>query len=628
MYMRDSSGKTKDRPWHRLHKRCRELRAGYERFSLHFQGRISYIFRCYGVLTNICSFVCLCVLVVMVGFDHNQAARHAIDVSLRAIQCIILAGIVLNLVFNLPAYSRSTRLLHWIMDIAMLMTLLPLLYPHPEHPWLPWLEQLLYSSRYLYFILGIYSLVDGCSSLMRLLSRRVNPSLLLGGTFLLFIIAGSLVLMMPRCLHHPISYTDSFFVSTSAISITGLTPVDIPSTFTALGQIVICILLQVGGIGIITFTSFFAIFYSGSQSIYNQLLIRDIVYTKSMSDLVPTVVTILCFTLFIEAVGAVAIYFTLPAELGLSTDERLLTAIFHSTSSFCNAGFSIIPDGMSNTALLHGNQGIYIVTSIMILAGAIGFPILVNIRQIALARIKHFFFRLSGHKTQTQRVHLAILNTRLALVTTMIILVVSTVAFFVIESPNSMRGMSLYERVVQSVFNSLTPRSAGFVSIPVSSFMPLTLIFVMAQMWIGGASQSMSGGIKVNTVAMLILNLRSIITGRRNVYAYDRRIATPSVRRANAVMTLSILFTFVVTCCLMALEPDARPIELVFESISAVFTVGSSFGITPELCDTSKYILSAAMFVGRVGLVSLLSGMFVSARDPSSYYPPEIIVIN
>ena len=610
-----------------LNKKIDLFRHKYVHFTVHFHANIRTISIVLSFATFLCSLACLVVLMVLIGFEHQETSRHTLDVILRFAQGIILTSIIFNLLLNFKYTVSSTKLLKWVVDIAMLTTLLPLIYPHPENPWIPWLEQILYSQRFFYIVIGAYALVDFCYGLMRLLSRKMNPSVLLATTFLFFIIAGSLVLMMPRCLQHPISFTDSFFVSTSAVSITGLSTLDIPTTFTPLGQMVICFLLQVGGIGIITFTSFFALFYSGSQSIYSQLLIKDIVYSKSMSSLVPTLLTILFFTLTMELVGAAAVYFTLPEISGMNENERIFASIFHSTSSFCNAGFSIIPGGMANPELMSGNQSIYIVTSMLILAGAIGFPVLVNIREMISDYVHRIADRMRNRR-QERRVHVLDLNTKLVVAVTFIILIISSFLFFILESSNSMRGMSLYERVVQSVFNSLTPRSAGFISIDIGSFLPLTLLIVMVQMWIGGASQSMAGGIKVNTVAVLLLNLKSIISGRKAVSVFDRNISFPSVRRANAVITLSLLFTLTIACTLIALEPGIRPTEIVFESISAVFTTGSSFGITPALSTSSKYVLCLAMFVGRVGLVSLLTGLFSHGPDRSSHFPSENIVIN
>jgi Trk-type K+ transport system membrane component len=412
------------------------------------------------------------------------------------------------------------------------------------------------------------------------------------------------------------------------VCITGLTSVDIASTFTPLGDVILALMLQIGGIGIITFTSFFAIFYSGNQSIHSQLLIKDMVYSKTMNDLGPTLLYIIGFTFTIEVIGAVMIYFTIPAELGMDIEAKIMFAVFHSLSSFCNAGFSIIPNGMANPALLHGNQLIYIATSILVFAGAIGYPILVNLKDIFFNYVRRLWCFVTRSRRPMLAVHIYDLNTKLVFYTTMSILVVSSVAFYLLESSNSMAGMSTYERIVQSVFNSLTPRSAGFVSLNPATFLNVTLLLIVVQMWIGGASQSMAGGIKVNTVAVVMLNLRAVVKNHSGAKAFNRHISTPSVRRANAVVTLSIVSTLILIIVLMLCEPELSARDVIFESISAIFTVGSSMGITEQLGMASKIFLSIAMFIGRVGLISLLTGMFTAERDTSTLYPDENVIIN
>lgn len=612
---------------HFITSRLRRATAGWARFTRHFRLGIRYISGALGVCTYVAALACVVALMLLVGFEHTTSTRNSIHIVLRVIQGIFLTRIIFDLTFRFSDTVHNTRVFKWIVDAGVMLSLLPLLYPHPEHPWIPWLEQALYSPYMLYGVLGTYSLTELCYGVMRLAGRRTNPALMLGTAFLVFILTGSLLLMMPRAVNGTISFTDSFFVATSAVSITGLSTVDIATTFTPLGQTILCVLLQIGGIGIITFTSFFAMFFSGNQSIFSQLLVRDIIYTKSMSSLIPTLLYIIVFTLSIELAGAAALYFTIPDSALTLGQSKIMTAIFLSMASFCNAGFTNIEGGLANETLLHGDQSIYIVTSVLIMAGAIGYPILVNLRDI----IRHKTRSLFGvrHRSNGPRpIHLYDLNTKLVLTTTFSILLISSALFFIIESSHSMAGLPLYDRIVQSVFNSVTPRSAGFISINPVSFTSFTLIIVMVQMWIGGSSQSMAGGIKVNTVAALLLNLRSIIRGHHNISAYDRNIATSSIRRANAMVTLSILLTISVILALVALEPDKSAKDLIFESISAIFTVGSSMGITDQLSVASKYILCAAMFFGRVGLLSLLTGFCAQDHDPTSHYPSENIIIN
>ena len=299
---------------------------------------------------------------------------------------------------------------------------------------------------------------------------------------------------------------------------------------------------------------------------------------------------------------------------------------FHSMSAFCNAGFSILPDGMANHTLMTGNQTIYIVTSLMILAGSIGFPVLLNIKD----KVVNFFRKFFPHRnTGTPKlIHLYDLNTKLVLVTTFSILAFSSVAFFILEYNNTLAGMSLYDKTVQSVFNSLTPRSAGFVSINPANFLPVTLLLVLLQMWIGGASQSLAGGIKVNTVAAVTLSLRAVVLGHKSATAFNRSISIGSVRRAYSVVTLSIIATVVYLVIVLLLEPQLSVKDVAFEVVSALFTVGSSLGITAELSDASKIVLSTAMFLGRVGILSLIMGFAGMSVDKSSHYPSENIIIN
>ncbi len=598
----------------------------YNLFTFRFRSAIARISDAAYITAGIASLGTLILLTLHFGFHTTPETDAKTKIVLRLFQAIFIFNVTFNLSFRFKKTLRDTRWLKWIVDIAILSTLLPLLYPHPDHPWIPLLERILYSNAFMFSTIGTYSVVCLCSAIMKLIGHRTNPSIILSGSFLIFIIIGSLLLMMPKCTVSPISYTDSLFMATSAVCITGLSSIDIPTTLTPAGILVMTILIQAGALGIVTFTSFFAIFFSGAPSIYNQLLIKDMIYSKSMNNLVPTLLYILGFTLAVELVGAVAIYFTIPEDLGLSLGDKLMFAGFHSMSSFCNAGFSILPDGMANRTLMTGDQSIYIVTSIMILAGAIGFPLLLNLKDKLVNSIGKILPKHTGNNPRL--VHFYDLNTKLVFVTTISILTACSLAFFILEYDNTLAGMSDYDKAVQSIFNSLTPRSAGFISVNPANFLPVTLLIVLIQMWIGGASQSLAGGIKVNTVATITLSLRAVILGHKGANAYNRRLSTGSVRRAFGVVTLSIITTVTYLITVMLLEPQLSVKAVTFEVISALFTVGSSLGITADLGDVSKIVLATAMFLGRVGILSLIMGLAGISADKSSHYPTENIIIN
>lgn len=611
---------------HKLERLRHAAAARYNLFTFRFSSAIARISDAAYIATGVASLGTLILLTLHFGFDTTPGTDAKTKIALRFFQAVFIFNVSFNLIFRFRKTLRDTRWLKWIVDIAVLSTLLPLLYPHPEHPWIPVLERILYSNAFMFSAIGAYSVVCLCSAIMKLIGRRTNPSLILSGSFLVFIIIGSLVLMMPKCTVTPISYTDSLFMATSAVCITGLSSIDIPTTLTPAGILVMTVLIQAGGLGIVTFTSFFAIFFSGAPSIYNQLLIKDMIYSKSMNNLVPTLLYILGFTLAVEVIGAVAVYFTIPDALGLGLSDRLMFAGFHSMSSFCNAGFSILPDGMANRTLMTGDQSIYIVTSVMIFAGAIGFPLLLNFKDKLVNFIRKIFSRADNGTPEV--IHLYDLNTKLVFATTLSILAVCSAAFFILEYDNTLAGMSDYDKAVQSVFNSLTPRSAGFMSVNPANFMPVTLLIVLIQMWIGGASQSLAGGIKVNTVAAVTLSLRAVILGHKGATAFNRRISIGSVRRAYGIVTLSIIATIIYLTTVMLLEPQLSVKAVTFEVISALFTVGSSLGITADLSDASKIVLATAMFLGRVGILSLIMGFAGMSVDKSSHYPTENIIIN
>jgi len=552
---------------------------------------------------------------------------------LHGVQAIFLLTFVCSWVLQFHNTRRDTRPIKWVVDAGLLATAIPLLFPRPENPWIPWADAAVWSPWFLIVVLLCYSGVVLSQTVIGILGSRTNPSLILATSFIFFILLGSFLLLMPRCTVNGISYVDSLFVATSAVCITGLTPVDVASTFTPLGLTVLGALMQIGALGVMTFTSFFALFFSGNTSIHSQLMVKDMIYSKTINSLLPTLLYILIFTICIEFAGATAIFWSVHDTLGMSVRDELAFAAFHAVSAFCNAGFSNIPGGMSNPALLSGNQLVYVVLTVLILAGGIGFPILVNARDAIVHQIGRLWncrpTGRRGKKKHTRIIHIYNMNTKIVLVTTLSLLVAGTILFWIFEGGNSMAGMSPWEKLVQSVFNSITPRSAGFASVNPSGFLNITVVMLMFLMWVGGASQSTAGGIKVNAFAAIILNLRAIVLGRSRVTAFGRTVAPESIRRANAVVTLSILCYVVYSFALMTLEPHIGTRELLFESCSALFTVGSSLGTTALLGSASKVVLCTAMFLGRVGLISLLVGIAGNRRDNAAVgYPTDNIIIN
>lgn len=580
------------------------------------------------ILTILASILCIISIVAYLGYERSHDEVRTLLQGFRFIQCIFIVNLLYDFIFDFKNTLRSTRLIKWIVDSALLLTVFPALYPRPDHPWISWLDTIMYSNKFLVGILTSYAVVTISYAILKLIGRRTNPSLLLASSFLFFIVAGSFLLMMPKCTYMPLSYVDSFFVSTSAVCITGLTTVDVASTFTPLGLLILALLIQIGGLGVMTFTSFFALFFSGNTSIYSQLMVKDMVYSKSINALLPTLLYIFLFTISVEAIGAVLIWLSIHDVLPISVEEQLVFAAFHSVSAFCNAGFSNISGGLSNASLMNSNQYIYLVISIIVMAGSIGFPVLVNFKDAFKEYMHRAWYMLRGARVSGRKVHLYNVNTKLSLYATLIIFGISTVLFWIFERNNSLAGFNLHDQIFQSIFYSTTPRSSGFASVNPASYLNVTLVFTMFLMWVGGSSQSTAGGIKVNTLCAALINLRSIIFGQERAVAFNRTISPGSIRRAGAVIILSIIAYIFYSMVLLALEPELPARSLLFESCSALFTVGSSLGITPDLSTGSKLLLSSAMFLGRVGMISLLVGIIGEHSDKPVEYPTDNIIIN
>lgn len=611
-----------------IRQKLRDWSYSYNRFLIKFQPAIRFVCTTLGILALIASIACIVSGAVYVGFEHTVSEAMELNRVIRFCQIVFIIKVLFGFIFTSKENKRDSRIFKWICDCAIILTVPALIYPRPDDPWIPVLEQILYNRWFIYVIVGVYSIMELSYGITRALDRRINPSLMLATSFLFFIIIGSLVLMMPKCTVDGITYTDSLFVSTSAVCITGLTPVDVSATFTPFGLLILALMIQIGGLGVMTFTSFFALFFSGNNSVYSQVVVKDMIYSKTINSVLSTLLYILGFTLVVELIGAFLIFINIHDTLDMSLQDELIFSGFHSLSAFCNAGFSNIEGGLSNPALLYSNQSIYIVASVLIFAGGIGFPILVNFKTVFFSYVKRVWRKLRGRGRLREPAHLYDMNTKIVMVTTLTIFAVSSLLFFIFEYNNSLAGMSLYDKIVQSVFNSFVPRSSGFSSVNPAGFLNITIIMMVVLMWIGGASQSTAGGVKVNTFAVILLQLKSTILGKNRDVVYNRTIATDSVRRAFAVVTLSIIAYIFYSMVLVAFEPGLSVKALLFESASALFTVGSSLGVTDQLSDPSKILLCTAMFLGRVGIISMLIGFAGQRKDSPVRYPVDNVIIN
>lgn len=564
------------------------------------------------------------------GFPLTTEQAANVQVLYRVVWIVFLIDVTLHISLEYRDTKKKYRKIAWILSALLYLTLIPVIFHRPDEPsailsfW-----EFLNGRLYHLPLLLVFSFLNLSNGLVRLLGRRTNPSLMLAISFLSIILIGTGLLMLPRCTVSGITWVDSLFTATSAVCVTGLVPVEVSSTFTPAGFFVIILLIQIGGLGVMTLTSFFALFFMGNTSLYNQLVVRDMVSSNSLGSLFSTLLYILGFTLVIEGIGMMAIWFSIHGTLGMDLQEELAFSAFHSISAFCNAGFSTLPGNLGNPMVLTNHNWLYISISLLIIFGGIGFPILVNFKDIALYHLRRFWKFVQTRKLDRyKKRHLYNLNTKIVLIMTFLLLVVGTLAIAVFEWNASFAGMSVADKWTQAFFNATCPRTAGFTSVDLTSLSVQSLLFYLILMWIGGGAQSTAGGVKVNAFAVVVLNLVAVIRGSNRVEVFGRELSQDSIRRSNAtvVMSLGVLFSFIFL--LSILEPGVSLMALTFECVSALGTVGSSLNLTPELCDASKLLVSLLMFVGRVGLITLMLGVIKQKKNTKYRYPSDNIIIN
>ena len=596
------------------------------------QPYVRILLRMMAVLTYMASLLLIVGVVYEHGFPLSATDISHLKILYKAVWIIFLIDVTLHIFLEYKGTKKNFRKLAWILSWLLYLTLVPVIFHRPdEEGAILYVWDFLGSKLYHIPLLLLFSFLNLSNGLVRLLGRRTNPSLILAVSFFVIILIGTGLLLLPRCTVEGVvlSWVDALFTSTSAVCVTGLVPVDVSATFTPMGLTVIILLIQVGGLGVMTLTSFFAMFFMGNTSLYNQLVVRDMVSSNSLGSLLSTLLYILGFTMVIEGAGMVSIWLGIHGTLGMSLEEELAFSAFHSISAFCNAGFSTLPGNLGNPMVMTGHNSLYISVSLLIILGGIGFPILVNFKDIVLYHLRRFWkfvrtLKLDRHKKQ----HLYNLNTKIVLIVTLLLLVLGTLAVAAFEWNGSFAGMSVADKWTQAFFNATCPRTAGFSSVDLTSLSVQTILIYIFLMWIGGAAQSTAGGVKVNAFAVVVLNLIAVLRGTERVEVFGREHSHDSIRRSNAtvVMSLGVLFLFIFV--LSILEPKMSVMTLTFECVSALSTVGSSLNATPLLRDESKLLVALLMFVGRVGLITLMLGIVKQKKNTKYRYPSDDIIIN
>ncbi|HOK29200.1 MAG TPA: TrkH family potassium uptake protein [bacterium] len=417
------------------------------------------------------------------------------------------------------------------------------------------------------------------------MQRETNPWRFIVLSFLLIILVGTIFLMLPVSSQSG-KFTDpitALFTATSATCVTGLVVVDTGTYWSLFGQIVILLLIQLGGISYMTLLSFLALLLRRQVVLHERIILQETLNSWSIRGVMKLARVVLYTVVFFEGLGALLLFFVFIRDYPFIT--ALKFSIFHSISAFCNAGFDLLGGFRSLTGYVDNPLLVFTITSLIIFGG-IGFVVIYDLRS-----------NLFNWKKIT-------IHSKIAILTTIILIILGTLIIGLLEwrNPGTMGPLSIRGKILSSYFQSVTPRTAGFNTLNIGNMRNATLLFIILLMFIGASPGGTGGGIKTVTFTVLISAVRATLMGYENVEIMERKLYWDSVRKAWALFFLSIGLIFIGWFTLLISE-NFLPINLLFEVVSAFGTVGLSTGITPSLSTVGRIVIILVMYLGRVGLV-------------------------
>ena len=447
---------------------------------------------------------------------------------------------------------------------------------------------------------------------------HLSPPLLMVGSFLFLIAIGTILLKMPRMTNHGIAFIDALFTATSASCITGLSVVSTPETFTFKGQVVILMLIQLGGMSILSFATFFSTFLSRSMvGLRYQYMIRDMMSADRLSDSVGLLRSIVLTTFIIEAAGA-AFLFTYWKSTGffLSDKQNLFFSIFYTVSAFNNGGFVLIDDSLLNLGV-PGSYFPQVVIMSLVFLGGIGF---VTIRDF-------FSFRYIRERNK-YRWKTLLPQTKIILYVTFAIIIVGSILFFLLEYNNTLKDIDgLGNKIFTSVFQVVTCRTSGFNVLDINLMHISTIILILVAIFIGGSPSSTGGGIKTTSLFIVFKSVAATVKGKKNIELDHKSISPSLVEKATTIMMLSAMFILVSCFLLTVVEPDVQLLHALFETSSAFTTCGLSTGECANWNWMAKLILTINMYCGRIGTLTLAFALTRHKKESPHQYPDLYIML-
>ncbi|HEX2694970.1 MAG TPA: TrkH family potassium uptake protein [Acidobacteriota bacterium] len=408
-------------------------------------------------------------------------------------------------------------------------------------------------------------------------------------SFVLAILVGGVLLWLPASARGGrMALVDALFTATSAVCVTGLVVVDTATAFSGFGQAVILALIQLGGLGIMTFSSLILLVAGGRVSLKDRLTVQASFRPSGGGDFRSLMTNIFVFTAALEAAGTLSLFLRFRRDF--PPPRALVLSAFHAISAFCNAGFSLFSD---NLMAYRGDWTVNVTVMLLIVLGGLGFFVLREITRGASAVLRRRRFRFSLHS-------------KLVFVMTAALILISAGLLFWLEHSESMSGYSLREKALSATFQVVTARTAGFNTVNLAAYTSASAYLLILLMFVGASPGSTGGGVKTSTVGVILAFLRSKIRARESTSLFRRTVPADDVTKAYTVISLAMSLVFAVTFVMLLDQPGLGLKEVLFEVFSAFGTVGLSLGITPELTWLNKAALILTMYVGRVGPVTLL----------------------
>jgi len=468
------------------------------------------------------------------------------------------------------------------------------------------------------FYILVLLVVELLETKVHLKTLQLKPSVTFLLSFVILILIGTGLLMMPKMTNAPegMRFLDALFMSVSASCVTGLAVVDPGTYFTFSGQVVLLILMQMGGLGILTFATFFASLMRQGVGIKQHVAMHEILESESLFSTKGLLRKLIFLTLFIEAIGAVMIFMTWGPQVRFDTlGAKIFYSVFHSVAAFCNAGFSLYPAGLF-TEPVRFAYVLHLTVALLIILGGIGFPTILDVLSPSAMRA-----RMKAPWRNWK------MSSRVNIYTSAALIFLGTVGFFLLEYYNTLSELNFAEAFVTSFFQSVTTRTAGFNTVNISVLSVPTLLMFIFLMFIGASPGSTGGGIKTTTFTVILISVFATIRNKRNMEIGHRTIPHSVSYKAFSVFTFAAMINILFVFILSITDAQFDIMKLAFEQVSAFATVGLSTGITAGLSDGGKAVIIASMYIGRVGTLTLALALSTRATSTNYRYPATHLAV-